>query len=302
MPAPSFKTRMKAWWDGYDLPGAPATAKTGTVSPRPRWQRRCQFSAEIDTMHMIFGEGRSLPLPLDPFEGIEKPDEGQNEKNVLLIGAETGASVIHLATQYRLLVTALEPDRQRVRTAEELAEGINGGKQFNFSPVDLVNVELNENRFDLIASRLQLHRHPTRDVLYRKIERALRKLGTLSLVQFVAADDANVAALNSAMVSSLEPETPHLLSQEDEKRMLIESGLRPQSMVDVTPEIVARLGDIFGRWQEFAEQIAEYDQQPRMLQAMLAQVQHWQTRIGMLNNGDLQAIQFRSTRKPNELG
>lgn len=251
---------------------------------------------------MIFGEGRTQPLAIDPFEGIHKPVDDEQEQSVLLIGGETGGTAIHLATNYNLLVTALEPDRRSVRVAEDLATTVEGSKRFHFSPVDLINVELNENRYDLMASRLLLHRYRARDLIYRKMERALRKRGTLSLVQFVAAEDVDVAELNGAMVSSVEPEVPFLRSQEDEKRMLIESGLRPDTMIDITPEVVAQLGDVFSRWQELTEQIAEFDQQPRMLQSMLGQVQHWQSRIALLKSGDLQAVQFRSVKKPNELG
>ena len=175
---------------------------------------------------MIFGEGRNQPLGVDPFEGIAKPGSGDSEQHVLLIGAETGGTAIHLATNYNLFVTALEPDRRSVRVAEDLAGDVDGSKRFHFSPVDLINVELNQSRYDLMASRLLLHRYRARDLIYRKMERALRKKGTLSLVQFVAAEDTDVATLNGAMVSSVEPEVPFLLSQEDEKRMLIESGLR----------------------------------------------------------------------------
>lgn len=293
---------MKAWWEGYDPPdGVGARAPHSKIN-RPRLQRRCRFSADVETMHLIFGDGRSLPLPLDPFDGIAKPEKGDQERNILIVGAETGAPTIHLATSYALHVSALEPDRRWVRAADEFARDVDGGGHFHVGPVDLANVELNKNHFDLVSSRLLLHRYRFRDAVYQKLERSIRKLGTLSLIQFVAANEADPAELNGKMMSTLEPEAPHLLRLEDEKRMLVESGLRPQVIEDVTPEVLSRLTDIFDRWQMLAEEIAEYDQQSRMLQALLAQVQHWQTRTSLLNNGKLQAVRFLSVKKPNELG
>ncbi len=303
MPAITLKTRLKAWWDGYEPPVADvATARSGERPHYPRATQKAAFPPEIETLHMIFGKGRTMPLPLDPIADLDPPLECPSGMAALFAGAETCGPAIELATEYEIQVTALEPDRRQVVVGEEISKNSDFGGTFRIGPVDLVNVELSQNRFHLVISRLLLHRVADREMLYRKFERALRRSGSLLLTQFVIAEDADPDRVKAAMRSSVEPDAPAIMTcNNNEKDLLVESGLRPQIIEDLTDQTAEHVKQLFANWQGLVEEIARYEHQPRMLQALLAQVEHWQPRIELMQSGDLQVVRFRSEKPRSEL-
>lgn len=301
MPAITLKTRLKAWWEGYEPPVAPARVRSGESPHYPRATQKTAFTPEVETLHMIFGKGRTLPLPLNPISDLDPPLECPFGMAALFAGAETCGPAIELATEQEIQVTALEPNRDHVAVGEELSKSSNFGGTFRIGPVDLANVELSQNRYHLVISRLLLHQVPDRELLYRKFERALRRAGSLLLTQFVIANDADPDRVKAAMRSSVEPEAPTILTSDEEKELLVESGLRPQVIEDLTDQTTEHVKQLFSNWQQLVEEIARYEHQPRMLQTLLGQVEHWQPRIDLMQSGDLQVVRFRSEKRRSEL-
>lgn len=301
MPATSLKTRLKAWWDGYDLPDTRAGKSSGGGKESVRAVRQCRFDPEIEAMHLIFGRGRTLPLPLNPISDLNEPLDCPSGMAALFVGAETGGPAIELASSHDIQVTALEPTRQHVAVGEELSREAEFDGSFRIGPVDLENVELSQNRFHLLVCRLLAHTIPERDLLYRKLERAMRPMGTQLLTHFVVGDDADPDKVATRMISSIERDKPMLLTAKEEKAMLVENGMRPQTVEDLTDRVRADVVKIFGNWQKMVEEIARYESQPRMLQTLLAQVEHWQPRITMMEQGELKVMRFQSQKRRNEL-
>ncbi|WP_417517705.1 class I SAM-dependent methyltransferase [Minwuia sp.] len=300
MPGPKLKTRLKAWWEGYDVP---PDRDRGRQPPEGRIRAtiRCEFSPEIDTMHMIFGRGRTLPLPTDPIADLTDPISTPSGMATLIVGAETGGPPLHLAQAYGMQITALEPDRTWASIGDGIARAVDFEGTFRIGPVDLPNVELSKNRYHLVISRLLLHACHNREQFYRKVERSLRRDGEMILTHYVLTEKVDREAIETAMISSREPDPPALRTQSEEVRMLTESGLRVGIVEDRTGPVLARLTEQFGQWQRLVEKIQQYDQQPAMLQALLGHVEHWQSRISLMKSGDLLINRFRAQKRQNEL-
>lgn len=301
MPATSLKTRLKAWWEGYDLPETVATRRSSGAASGARATRQCRFSPEVEAMHLIFGQGRTLPLPLNPISDLPEPLDCPSGMAALFAGAETGGPAIELASSHEIQVTALEPDRVNVGVGEELSRQVEFDGSFRIGPVDLENVELSQNRFHLLVCRLLLHTIPERELLYRKFERAMRPMGTQLLTQFTVAEGADREKVAARMTSSIEPVPPLLMTAKEEKAVLVENGMRPQMVEDLTDRVRDDVVKIFGNWQRMVEEIARFEAQPRMLQTLLAQVEHWQPRITMMEQDDLKVTRFQSQKRRNEL-
>ncbi|WP_416897127.1 MAG: class I SAM-dependent methyltransferase [Minwuia sp.] len=300
MAAASFKHRFKAWWEGYEIEPSDRRAET-TERNTVRRTLKCRYEPDVEVSHLIFGEGRTLPMEADPLGGFAQPVENPFGMVTLLLGVETGAPVVELVQKYSVQLTALEPDRRRAAAGDQLLRDTPDLKPARIGPVDVANVELSPNKYHLVLARLILHRFDEREFLYRKFERALRRGGQFIPTQFLVADEKARDEVARQMKSTMEPDLPHLSSLAEEQRMLTELGLIPVLMEDLTERMLTQLTERFSVWKELVERIARYEQQPRMLQALLALVEHWQSRINLMKSGDLLVCRLQVEKRRNEL-
>lgn len=301
MPKVAFRTKLKAWWEGYDLPDRPAGPRpSGKPTERP-YTRDCRFSPDVETAHLLFGQGRMLPLEADPLSNLPAPLDAGAGAVVLLLGGETGGPVTVLGGNHGFQLSVLEPDRQRLHVCREILRDAGMGERIKTGPVDLENVELSSGRFHVVVSRLMLHGVANRHNVYRKLERTLRRGGQAVFTQFVAGDGADIEAVEAEMTSRVEPERPTLLTERDELRRLTESGLRSYAVEDATERSIAQASEAFGRWQATVETIAQYREQARMLQELVSLVEHWQIRLKLMQSGQLRVLRIQAAKLENEL-
>lgn len=301
MPKVAFRTRLKAWWDGYDVPEKPSGPAPAESRPARQHTRYCRFAPEIDTLHLLFGEGRTLPLAADPVAALPAPLDLGAGAVVLLLGCETGGPAVALGGPRGFQLNVLEPDRQRLSVCQDILRDENLLERVQTGPVDLENVELTSARYHAVFSRLLLHRVANRHGIYRKLERTLRRGGQAVFTQFVAGDYADLETVEETMISRIEPEKPTLFTERDELRRLTESGLRAFAVEDTTERCIDRAGAAFGRWQQTVETIAQYHEQTRMLQELVHLVEHWQTRLKLMQSGQLRVLRIQAAKLDNEL-
>lgn len=301
MPKAAFRTRLKAWWDGYDLSDKPFEKRAVQHAAESRHIRTCRFSPAVDTTHLLFGNARTLPLAPDPLAALPAPLDIGPGAVVLLLGGETGGPAVALAGARGVQLSVLEPDRENLSVCQDILRDERLFEKIQTGPVDLDNVELSSARYHVVVSRLMLHGVANRHGIYRKLERTLRRSGQAVFTHYVAADNADIESVEEEMVSRLEPRKPTLFTERDEMRRLTESGLRVFAVEDATERCIDRAAAAFGRWQATVERIAQYQEQARMLQELVNIVEHWQTRLKLMQNGDIRVLRIQAAKMENEL-
>jgi len=292
-----FKTRLKAWWEGYNFP---SSRPVKVRRPIRRGVASSRFDPATEINHLLFGEGQVMPAAPDPLGTLPDPVMTTEDSVVLMIGTESGGPAFAQARQPGRLVL-MEPDPRLRAIAEKLAEKHQFNTELRFGSVDLERLEIATRAFDVVISRMVLNRLMNRDPIYEGIERGLRRGGQAVLTLLTLADSGRADEILGILNSNREEPPVHILSVSEESQLLTESGMRVLSFEDQTDQFVTSLKQSFRHWQELVETLQRYEESAGLLQALLELIEYWQSRIDLMESGALQVTRFLAAKRENEL-
>jgi len=303
MPKVALKTRIKAWWEGYP------TSVEGTATPRragphrsaQAFGRSCPYGPLADTLGLLFGQGHHRPGGTEFLFRMIGEHVPLQEQNAMVLGCGMGGMCRDLAERFDLRVEGLDENRELLRCGMEMIRDTMRGKTVSLAPINLKDMEFGAARYQLVVAQEILHAQADRHDIYERIERILRRTGRMVFTQLVANDDADRDALSLALCTALEPEQRTYLTQEEERRCLVETGLEVLVEEYVTDEVLKHTIAVFADWQRAVETMASFIEQPRMLQELVRIVDHWQRRTDAMKSGNLRVVLFHAAKRTSEL-
>lgn len=296
----ALKNRIKAWWDGY--PADAVDGRSGVVPhARDQIRRHCPYGPLADTLNILFGKGHHQPGGTDFLFRIIGDHVPIPEQKALVIGCGMGGNCRDIAERFQMRSEGLDPNRELLRAGNEMIRESMRGKVVRLGPVDLKHMDFGTSRYHLIVAREILHGQADRHSIYERIEQSLRRNGRMVCTQMVARDNADAAALPDQMRTALDPDPGTFLTQDQERRCMVETGLEVVHEEDVTDDVLKSTIEVFANWQRAVETMAGYIEQPRMLQELVRIVDHWQRRSDALKSGQVGITLFHAAKRSNEL-
>jgi SAM-dependent methyltransferase len=185
---PSFKVRLKAWWEGYDLtaePAAPALAPVAAAAPAavalPLLDRPTTKVAQ-----QLWGEGFNQPGGGAFVLNMVKPFALNPSMTVMDFGAGLGGGTRAVSDEFGVWVQGFESNPPMAEAAQELSTK-KGVKKAEIKLYRTQEFQPKPGGYDCIFSHASLYRVKEKDKLLTLFERSLKPRGQCSITDFVRA-------------------------------------------------------------------------------------------------------------------
>jgi SAM-dependent methyltransferase len=188
---PSFKTRLKAWWEGYDpadLMEPAAEPVLGPVAPveAPAEEIPPLEQPYIKIAQYIWGESLVGPGGPKAILTLVKPFAFDPSMTVMEFGAGLGGGTRAVSEEFGVWVTGFEPDAIMAAGGQEISTK-KGIKKAEIKPCIIKDFQPKAASFDCIYSSEALYIVPEKEKLLANFERALKARGQIALTDFVRA-------------------------------------------------------------------------------------------------------------------
>jgi cyclopropane fatty-acyl-phospholipid synthase-like methyltransferase len=307
-----WKTRLYAWWEGYELPeavperAAPRVSLAraeGAAAPRggPE-QGSALLLPQVQVMRKLWGGDFVSPGDEEHVLDLVKP-LGLNPKMSLLdFGAGIGGPARAMSKEFGVWITGLESSQDFVRAGGELSTAAGMGKRVTISAVDAKKPVLPERRFDCIFAKESLGQVPEKQKLFADMVKSLKPGGHVLFTDYVltkAIGDAEASAWLDWCGRELG--IPHPWRSYQLLDAMNDAGLDIRINEDITERYMSL---VLGRWQLWEEFVKAFDggspsAQERMTM-LLGKAQLWTQRIAALRSGELRVFRFHAMKRGSQ--
>jgi SAM-dependent methyltransferase len=188
---PSFKTRLKAWWEGYDvadLMGESAAVPEpvlGPVAPvAPAEEIPPLEQPYIKIAQYIWGESLVGPGGPSAILTLVKPFALDPSMTVMDFGAGLGGGTRAVSEEFGVWVNGFEPDPIMAEGGHELSIK-KGVKKAEIKACTMQDFQPKAATYDCIYSSEALYTVQEKEKLLGTFERALKARGQIALTDFV---------------------------------------------------------------------------------------------------------------------
>lgn len=292
-PKLGLKTRLVAWWEGYDLSGlrrkgdegAHHDGGDGDAAPRSRdpslnrWGKPLWSATRMEVAETLWGANYTTPGGADYVPTLIRPLGLNPAMSVLELGAGLGGISRFMAAQSGCWVTGLEANPALAKEAMERSykEGLE-----KKAPIEHFDPETfaRSKRVDAIVSKEMLFTVRDKDRLFDAMEAALKPRGHLLLTDYVLDTATDVKAIRDW--ADREPLEPNLWTTEDMRNAFAQRNLDLRICEDITE---AHRGLILHAIQNFVTYLTKYSLDKETKVAVLDEVELWVRRTTAFDAG-----------------
>jgi ubiquinone/menaquinone biosynthesis C-methylase UbiE len=178
--------------------------------------------ASVDEFHI---RGRAATLELARAAGID------STKLVLDVGSGVGGSSRCLAREFGCRVTGIDLTDEYCRAAATLTERTGLSMLVNYRQGDALNLPFSNETFDVVWTEHAAMNISNKPALYQEMYRVLKPGGTLAIYDILAGPSGPVLF---PVPWARSPETSFVVSPEDLRTLLEETGFRIVDWADTT--------------------------------------------------------------------
>lgn len=220
----SLKTKLKAWWEGYDLSGMkrrgdgdePEDAKDGKKKPEDtskkpgmnRFGKPLWSANRIEVAEKIWGTGFVIPGGVEVISTLVKPLGLNPAMTVLELGCGLGGATRCMASQFGCWVTGLESSPFLVEQGMERSTKAGQSKQAPVQLYDPENLKF-AKRVDAVFSKDMFYTIKDKSTLFDRIEAILKPRGQVLVTDYIVEPEARNSKVIKAW-SDREPLEPNL--------------------------------------------------------------------------------------------
>jgi len=296
---PSFKSRFKAWWEGYDLADAAGEAapaepllSVGPPADVPAEEIPPLEHPHIKVAQQIWGEGFTRPGGTNAVLTLVKPFALNNTMAVMDFGAGLGGGTRAVAAEFDVWVTGFEPDPILAAGGQEISTK-QGAKKAEVKPCAAKDFAPKQAGFDCIYSSEALYSYAEKDKLLTSFEYALKSRGQIALTDFVrspgtAVDDPRLADFTTPTGQ------PGQFWSNDEYLAKMK-GLKFDIRVDEDQSESYRSA-IIEAWVNFTMDPAGKAYARAHSEALVAAVVYWTKRVEAIDSGAMQLRRYHAIK------
>lgn len=305
-PSLSMRTRLVAWWEGYDTSGlkrrknvqaAEETPKPSTGLPPAgtnRWGKPLWSASRIEVAEKLWGTGFTTPGGDEHVPYLVLPLGLNPAMSVLDLGAGLGGTSRTMAGKFGCWVTGLEGTPLLAR--EGMERSIKAGLQ-KHAPIEAFDPEAftYSRRVDAIVYKEGLYTVSGKDQMFDGIELYLKPRGQVLMTDYIALDKSSKAALTDWC--SKEPVEPHLWTLPEMSNAFAQRNLDLRITEDITD---THRTLILTAMQKLRDHLEQHAMDAETKANVMDEVQLWARRLVALGSG-LKVYRFYAL-KPADAG
>lgn len=189
---PSFKLRLKAWWEGYDvadLMGETAPPSEPVLAPVAPAEPRLEDIPPLEQPYIkiaqaIWGESLVGPGGTSAILTLVKPFALDPSMTVMDFGSGLGGGTRAVSEEFGVWVNGFDTDAIMAEGGQELSIK-KGAKKAEIKPCTTQDFQPKAATYDCIYSSEALYMVPEKEKLLGTFERALKARGQIALTDFV---------------------------------------------------------------------------------------------------------------------
>lgn len=293
-----LKTRLRAWWEGYDLsvlkpaaeapPGAEIVGEVGTyIAPdasgepvgnngRPLWN-----ADRVKVAETLWGNDFTSPGGIEHTMYLIKPLGIDPKMSILDMSAGLGGVARTIAKEYKAWVNGMEASPLMAGIAQErsLKEGM--AKQAPIELYDPTHLELTK-RYDGIFAKEAFFTVPDKDKLFDNITKAIKPGGQFLFTDYCVGPNTDPANPHLATWASREPVPPALWPVDRVVKALKTRKLDVRTNEDIT-ELQKQL--ILTALNNFLIHLEAHKMDQATKIAVLDEIELWARRVMAFDHG-----------------
>jgi len=301
-----FKTRLRAWWEGYDLSVLKRLIESGELTAadpelsealldlgdepldnngKPLW------SAErVAVAEQIWGQDFLSPGGIEHTTYLVKPFGINPSMSILDLNAGLGGVARTIARDYKAWVTGLEPSPLLAKMGEERSIKEKLSKQAPVMHYDPDNIKL-DKRYDGIFAKEAFFTFGNKEKLFDEIAAHIKENGQFLFTDYCIEEPAALPKLDGWMQK--EPVTPVLWGVGQIIKALKARKFDVRVQEDITP-LQRQL--ILGSLGSFLHHLDAHKLNAPTKLAVLDEVELWARRMAAFDQG-LKVYRFFSIRR-----
>jgi cyclopropane fatty-acyl-phospholipid synthase-like methyltransferase len=300
----SFKTRFKAWWEGYDLadlmtPETPPEPVLGPVAPveAPPEEIPPLEQPYIKIAQYIWGESLTGPGGAAAILTLVKPFAINPSMTVMDFGAGLGGGTRAVSEEFGVWVNGFEPDPIMAAGGQELSVK-KGAKKAEIKPCAVQDFQPKAAMYDCIYSSEALYTVKEKEKLLGTFERALKARGQVALTDFVRTPGTKADDPRLADFTTRSGKPVHFWLGEDYLSKM--KALKFDVRVDEDLTATYRTS-VIEAWVNFTQDATATAAARAHPDALISELTLWTKRVAALDSGALQlrryyAIKMGSTK------
>ncbi|HSR73113.1 MAG TPA: methyltransferase domain-containing protein [Kiloniellales bacterium] len=297
---PSFRSRFKAWWEGYELaataqgPPKPLADKTHEVR-YTRVQQRWE-TERILLAQEVWGEGYTKPGGDELTLTMVKVFGLNPAMSVLDLGAGLGGATRAMAEHFGVWVTGLESDPQLAEAGMALSVKHGLAKKAPIETFDPAAIDLEGKTFDCVFSKEYFYAVADKEALLRSLAGLMKAKGQLLFTDYMLARPG----LHSPEIerwTAHEPVEPHLWALDEYRDALGRMNFDVRVIEDITEAFHAA---VTRGWAEFIARQEKTRPSESTTRALVDEVEIWTRRLQAIDAGDLKVCRLYGSKKGGE--
>ncbi len=294
-----FKTRFRAWWEGYKFTPSEVDAdpseesdaaedetKIALPDPLAISKRKASLWADpqVVVQEYLWGTGFDTPggrrLVLEMVAPL-----GLNSKMTLLeIGSGLGGAACAIAAQTGSRVTGLDISPDVVDAATELSTMAGMAKKTPMQLFDPKKPNFSAfGSFNAAFSKERFFRYPNKEKIFAALHGALRESGQLVMTDFLLASEDNPGDAVEKWLGA-EPERPEPWTAAKTQSCLEKLGFEVPIVKDITDEYVSLLRETI---ETYCKGLNPEQMDKPMAEAVVNEIDLWDWRLKAFASGGL---------------
>jgi len=292
-PPLNLKTRLYAWWEGYDLSGLKRrkgeAAADSAAPPKPtgkapevgqnRWGKPLWNATRIEVAERLWGKGFSTPGGTEHISYLVKPMGLNPAMSALDLSAGLGGASRTMAQQFGCWVTGLEASPLLAKEGMERSHMAGLDKRAPIERYDPEHFSF-PKRVDAIVYKEALFAVRDKDQMFDGIEASLKPRGHLLITDYILGPKPNREVV--AAWAEHEPQEPNLWSLEQMQNAFAQRNLDLRIAEDITD---THRHLILTALQGFTQVLEQYALAHETKVAIMEEIELWARRVSALDNG-----------------
>jgi cyclopropane fatty-acyl-phospholipid synthase-like methyltransferase len=299
----SFKRRLKAWWNGYELDSDGQDADGSDMSEREKiilndgpptvkgWSLARQQSVVT-----LFGEGMTRCIPDDVKSNLTQPLGINKKLSVAELGSGLGGFARWVSEEYNAYVTGYEPDQILQDAAIEMTKMAGRARKVNFFHCDFEDFNPKPRSADVVFTSEALFPVQNKAGCFAAIYKLLKPSGQFMMSDYMLEGTApDAPELNSWREE--EPIGANPIDVQETRKLLNAAGFEVSIAENITPEYKA---NVLRAFADYATRTRNGEKSGHLHEWILKEGEMWMRRIKLMEAGHLKVFRIYA-RKPYEI-
>jgi cyclopropane fatty-acyl-phospholipid synthase-like methyltransferase len=286
---PNLKSRLHAWWEGYDLSGMKGKKAEAPPPPPPteaqgpgvnRWGKPLWTATRIEVAEKLWGEGFNTPGGAEHIPYLVKPLGLNPAMSVLDLAAGLGGTSRTMAGKFGCWVTGLEASELLAK--EGMVRSFKMGLEKK-APIETFNPEHfgYPKRVDAIVYKEGLFAVRDKDQMFDGMEIVLKPRGHLLITDYIAEPD-KIGAKAIQNWCDKEPMQPHLWNKDQMANAFAQRNLDLRISEDISD---THRHLILTAIQGLVEHLEKHQMDASTKMAVMEEVEMWVRRVAAIEAG-----------------